>query len=433
LKKTCCLFLLIIALTLSSCGFATLPVIKGQDTFSDERVAITNEGDYFRVELDFSGGANHRQIAENYSEGILKVVPDFEMLVDSYLEEIFSNEDIYNEMLRRTDDLKLQLPQQFKDEIEGMASNFSGGTESVRGDEKISVDEFYMYNLFPDILRATQCSFVSVFGAKTSDGNTISGRNLDWFGGSHMEISRFPAVIFMKNDSNKICSIGFLGFMGILSGFNDQKVFAAILDSATGTAYTAQGRRSYAFDLRLALENEDTLTGVSDYMKDPAKLYTFNHIIALSDQKESKVLENNFSGSGPNDERVKRELRGDDSPLNNGISWGISDAVGSVNSFLLKGNYDNHTDNKYNTKRWKNMKKQLRSKGETVTVDELKDVISYGKGSPGTFNDSGHLYNRLTNQSIIFQPATLSLEIFFHPKDKMWADIPTYQKIQVKW
>jgi hypothetical protein len=422
-----------ILLLSSSCGNSINPVVKGQDSFSDENVVITNEGEYFRVELDFSGGASHRQIGKDYGKGILKMVPDYEKLVDSYLKEIYNSQEVYDNLLDRTEDLKTQLPQQFIDEIEGMASNFTGGDKNVRGDGKLSVDEFYMYNLFPDILRASQCCFVSVYGSKTSDGKTITGRNLDWYGGANMEISRFAAVTFMKNDSNNVCSIGFLGFMGIITGFNDQKVFAAILDSLTGTAYTAQGRLSYGFDLRLALENKNTLQEVADYMKDPKKLYTCNHIIALSDPKESKVLENNFSGTGPDDERVKRELRTDSSELNDGITWGISDAIGSVNSFILKGNYDNHTDNKYNTKRWKNMKKQLISKGDKVTVDELRDVISYGKGSPGTFNDSGHLYNRLTNQSIVFQPDSFSLEIFFHPKDQRWADVPTYHKIPVKW
>ena len=432
-KKLCCMFMIIISLLLSACGEATLPVIKGQDTYSAENVKIINEGDYFRVELDFSNSSNHRQIGKAYSEGILKMVPDFEMLVDTYLEEIFSNQDTYDEMLRRVEDLKPQIPQQFKDEIEGMASNFSGESQNVRGDDKVSIDEFYMYNLFPDILRATQCSFVSVFGRRSSRRNTISGRNLDWYGGSQMQISRFQAVTFINNSSSRICSVGYLGFMGILTGFNDKKVFAAILDSESGSVYTSQGRISYVFDLRLALENEKTLTGVADYMKAPAKLYTFNHIVALSDPDESKVLENNFSGSGPDDERVKRELRSDSSALNKGITWGIPNAVGSVNSFVLKGNRDNHTDNKYNTKRWNNMREQLQAKGDSVTLDELKDVISFGKGSPGTFNDSGHLYNRLTNQSIIFEPATFLLEISFHPKTKMWANAPTYHKVAINW
>jgi hypothetical protein len=52
-----------------------------------------------------------------------------------------------------------------------------------------------------------------------------------------------------------------------------------------------------------------------------------------------------------------------------------------------------------------------------VTREELKEVAAYDDGVPGTFADSGDLYNRMTLHLVIFEPETFSLEIFFHPRN----------------
>ncbi|HEX2925662.1 MAG TPA: C45 family peptidase [Ruminiclostridium sp.] len=422
----------LILLLFFQCGCGTeVPAVVGEKAYQEKGVTITDKGNYYDVVLDYSSGLTHRQMGEAFARGILRVIPDYEYLVDSYIAENLPKSE-YPYSFFRVDDIKPQLNKDYVDEIEGMASVFSGGRNNVWNDKKVSIDEFYIFNLFTDIVRNTECSVVSVFKSRSETGKTITGRNLDWYGGSINQLPKIQAVITYKYPDKKVCSIGYMGYLGIITGFNDSKVFAAILDSQSGAAFNSVGKRSYPLDIRFALESKKTMYEAIDFMKDPQKNYTFNHVIALSDPDESVMLENNFSGVGTEDRRVKRDVRKSDSKLNKGVTWGIQDAIGSVNSFILKGNYDNHKPNKYNTKRWDNMKKQLLAKGSKVTPEEVKEIMSYDKGSPGTFSESGDLYNKMTLQMVVFQPDSLSLEVFFRPRDsRRNPDSPVFEKVDV--
>lgn len=423
--------LLLILMVFQTACTQEITVTKGSPVYKGDGVTITDEGNYFNVGLDFTKGLSHRQIGKEFAKGILSVVPDYEALVDSYIaENLFKSQ--YNETFWRVDDIKTQIDKDYLEEIEGMSEVFSGGDKNVRGDNKISKDEFFLFNLFLDVIRATQCSFVSVFGSQSATGKTITGRILDWYGGNKNQLPRIQAVITMKNSTGRICSIGYLGFMGIITGFNDRKVFAAVQESTSGAAYSSAGKRSYPLDLRYALENTGDMEKTIEYMKDEKKQYAVNHLIVFSDPKESKVLENNFSGRGSGAGRLRRAVRTSESKLNKGVTWGIKDAVASVNSFILEGNTDNHTRTKYNTRRWKYIKDQLSGRQSKFSPEDIKKIMAYTKGSPRALVDTRYLYTKATLSATIFQPDTFALEVYFFPRNTLKVpDKPTFEKISV--
>ena len=425
---SCCLILLLLLQT--GCG-GDIPAIAGDASFQDKGVSIVNEGNYFSVEIDFTCGLTRKQLGEAYAKGILKMVPNYESLVDSYIGEILMNyENKY--AMYRVEDIKPQINKEYVEEIEGMASTFSGGSHNEFKDNKISKDEIFLFNLFTDVVRGTQCAYISVYGDRSENNKNIVARHLDWYGGSENQLPKIQAFITYKYTDKKVYSIGYLGYLGILTGFSDNKVFAGILDSATNAPYSSEGMRSYPLDLRFALENTKTIEEAAEFMQDPTKLYSYNHNIGFSDPDTSIILENNFSGNGADEQKVKRAIRTENSKLNNNVSWGINNSIAAVNSFVLYGNYDNHSRNKFNTKRWKNIKEQLQDKGPTVTFEELKQIACYNKGTPGTFSESGDIYNRMTLQMVIFQPETLQLEVFFRPKNiRKNPTNPVFEKITI--
>jgi len=404
---------------------------KGIDVYEETGVSIVNKGKYYDVVIDLDCGLSRMEIGRNYGIGILKVVPEYEALVDSYLQE-YMRDDQYEEYILRVQDIKPQIKEEYREEIEGIASVFSGGNENVLGDGKISCDEVYMFNLLPDISNSVQCSVVAVFGERSETGGTMIARNLDWLNGKYNQASYFQSVITYKQNNKMICSIGYLGYIGIITGINNDGIFTAILVGSTGAQYNSINKYSYTIDLRYALENCSGIYEIADYMKDSSRNYV-DHIIAIADSNSCIILENNTSGSrASNSQRPKREIREWDSVLRDNVTWGISDAIASVNSFLLDGTYDNHTRGSLNKKRWENLKKQLKSKGDKVTFEELKQVISYDAGTPGTMSDSGDLYNKMTQQSIVFRPEDFYLEIYFHPKEQ--RDVPknpTFEKVEI--
>jgi hypothetical protein len=446
MKKSLCVFLFGIIIGLSSCAKVEqtsvvlvhpeeetdkpCPTSCAVEATTGSDVSIIDKGRYYQVVLDYEHGGTPCQIGEAYGQAIIRAVPDFEKNVDSYLAEIacLNGSDAYCELIRRAQQLKQNIPQEYREEIEALAKAFSGGTTNQKGDGKLSVDEIYLMSLVPDVARAHQCSVLSVFGPRSTTGKTITGRVLDWPSGSNHQVEKLQAVIVIRNFEKSICLIGYVGLLGCISGFNNDHIFAAILDSPTGEPFSIENKRSYTFDLRYALENQNTLSKVAGFMADPKRNYTFNHLIVLSDAKRSGILENNISGKGKD---IRRALREDNSPLNNGIEWNFPNAVCAVNAFMLKGNHDNFTGVPSNVERWNNFKSELRDAGETVSAEQLKQIVSFYPGADPASSKGGNIYNCYTQQIIIYQPATDELEIFFRPRNGELPVRPVFEKVNV--
>lgn len=392
-------------------------------------VTITDNGGYYKICINMNKNITHKQAGMELGKKILARIPNYEALWDSYLFDIAGKTEVYAEFLRRVEEIRPALDQAYRDEIDGIASQLTGAGQNTMNDGKLSRDELYILNLFPDIGRSTQCSAFSVYGKRSEKGKMMTARILDWYAGSQNQLAKLQAVLVIKNKNKSICTIGYVGYMGVISGFNKKGVFGAILDSSTKMPFSITGRRSYTMDLRHALENARNTDEAANYLKNPEYKYTFGHLIFLSDKKASKVLENNISDTA----QCIRDVRTSSSVLNDGIEWGITDSVGTVNSFMLKGNFDNFTPNIINTARWASMKNQILSKGNKVNLAEMKEIISFNNGDgPGNQSD-GDLYNSRTQQIMIFEPANLHLEIFFRPIDGKLPNVPVFKKVRVNF
>lgn len=423
---------------LLSCSQARHAIAQGNVTVTDMKT-------HYDIVLDFERGATHRQIGEEFGEKIRTHIPQFEANLDSYIAENIGNWIIYKVMMHRVNQIKPQIPQDYRDEIEGIASRLSGG--STYGDGKISLNELYMFNLLGDIARMYKCSALAVFGDRSATGSTIVGRNFDWPDGKKKQLTQLQCVTTIKNFDKSTINVGCVGFQGAVSCFNSHGVFASVLDSPTGSKYTAKKKHSYLLDLRQALEENSSLEGVVNYMKDPSRPFTFNHLIMIGDRNMAAVLENNIDVS--KDGTSHRELRTVHSMMHPNATWDISDAIGSVNCFRLKGCTDNHLEpsdvmaakskkkdeasiSDINTGRWESMKSQLRLLGPRVNSDGIKKTLSfYHPESRGNIY-KGDLYNSFTMESIVFEPASFSLSVAFRPRNGQLPSSLQFENIPVR-
>lgn len=391
---------------------------------SAETAVLADKGTHYEVVLTFEKGVTHRQVGEAYGRAILKTLPDFEAIVDSYLSEIARNDDgTYREFLRRTAAIRPQVPAEYRQEIEGLASRFSGKSANVRGDGKISVDEAFFLNLIPDVARGCQCNALAVYGPRSKTKDTLVERTLDWKDGSTHQAARLQAVVTIRHGRESVCLVGYLGFLGVVSGFNSHGLFAAILDSPTGRPYAAEGRHSYPMDLRRALESGKAMTDVAAAMTAPANHYTFSHLIFLADPAGAGVIENDVSGH--------RRLRRENSPTTGQLPWNIPHSLAAVNCFLIKGCTDNSHMYGINRPRWDSFKRELQAKGPVVDLAGLKQVAAFHTGATPGKQPNGDLYNSMTQQIIVFRPATRHLEVFFRPKKGPLPAVPTFENITV--
>ncbi len=406
-------------------------ISSGSQSFAASKGAVTiaDKGTHFEVQQDYTQSTSHFEMGELLYEQILISIPDYENLIDSYLAELFPSPEIYAFVLSRVDDIKPQIPVRYRDEIDGMCSKASG-TEAVAGDGKLSADEIYLMQLLPDVARTTECSGISVYGSRSASGSLMTARILDWYEGSKNQLAQIQSVTTVKYGTKSLCMIGYLGFVGILTAFNSDGVFTAILDSPSEYPYSSANKHSYINDIRFALENYGTVADEASFLSGTERKYTYNHLVLLSDKNTAGVLENNFSGTGSN---VRRALRTDSSSLNPGITWGFNNAVAAVNSFLLSGNLDNHTPFSNNTARWESFINEMQRCGDDITIDELKQIVSHvNNNGPATPSDSD-LYNLNTQQIIIFQPSDFHLEVSFRPKQGSLPKTPVFETIPVNF
>lgn len=418
-----------------------LPVV------AQDHVTINDRGSHYDVVLDFESGASHRQVGEEYGEKLRTLAPDFEQQLDSYLAENCANWLIHKVVMYRIGQVKKNVPQEYRDEIEGIASRLSGGKNDKLGDGKISENELYLFNLLGDVARLYQCCAVSVYGDGSATGSTIVGRNFDWPDGKKAQLAKLQSVLTIKNGTKSTVNVSCLGFQGAVTAFNRYGVFAAVLDSPTGAKYSPRKKRSYLLDLRQALENSQTLDGVADWMKDPEKKYAVNHLIILADKNASAVLENNVSNKAGGKRGVgMRALRTPTSQLHPGVEWNLPNAIGCVNCFQLADSDDNRIDpwdvkdskkkksrdkpvRQANLYRWQSLRQQLAAHGPRVTRDGIKATLSFYHPESRGDMYKGDLYNWYTIQSTVFEPATLHLEAAFRPRDGKMPAKPKFEPI----
>lgn len=385
-------------------------VLHSQADTGDKRPGIVNinwNGTFTEVTMDFRD-STHKEMWSLYIEKLLKVFPNLEADYDAWFVRSMDRKT-YRDRLHKLQYLKPQVPKEYQDEIEGMASNFSGGTDNIRGDGKLSIDELYYINLYIDIIMTGGCSVISVFGPSSVTGRNMVVRLADWYPRTD------NAVFIIRNGDKSIVNIGRL-LRSITAGtaFNDEGVFAALLASETSLSadFESKSYSSVMIDIRYALENFSTLEEIAKYLS--SREYTFSHQVFLADSKTGKVLENKLNDGGI------RALRGASSKLGENIDWEFDNAVAAVNTFFLEENYrKSGTD-----PRWTNIRHELACKlrksehGEVgkVTLNELKEIATfYNRGEGGDYPGLtiGDIYNSMTQHIVLFEPGTFHLEVFF--------------------
>jgi hypothetical protein len=472
--------------------FAFLALLSFADTiFANPWVNTTYQGEYvsinkvklvhssgyfYKVDIDFpqtNTPANiHYLVGKELGEGILTVYPNYEESLSLYLRQIVFSlnlKGVYlSDLIERVNHIKSRVPQEYIDEIEGIASNFSGvkdGSSDMliqwwgSSEDKLTLNEFMIFNFIGSIAHPTGGSGISVYGDRSATGDTIFGCNFDYFegltglSGYLGKISSTHAVYTYRNGNKSICSIGFLGLVGVKSGFNKQGLFVAALNSSTGGAYNNDsfiGKNDFLMDFRYALENFNDIDSLTNYLVDDEQSYTWNHIAFVSDKQTSKIVENNVSRPDGGSHRATRttpEIAPYNSNLRDDVEWEFSDAICSVNSFLLDGSYDNHSTREDNLFRWNNYREQLEVKtntvsGEedvnTVSFQEIKDIISFidnddpeGDIYKGTQNDEPVAWG--TVQGLVYNPVTQQLEVYFQPVplNGGQSDTPTFEPIEI--
>jgi hypothetical protein len=360
-----------------------------------------------------------------------------------------------------------QLDQAYRDEIEGMAENFS----DTGYDSDDILDHTYLaytISLLPDVVRPFACNAFGVDGSHSTTGKSILYRTLEWDGGTSNQLNKMHAVVKFVNGARTFYSIGYLGIFSVISGINRSKIYAAILDASTLIHYgSPANQRSYLYDLRYCLETMTSVDTIANYMSNldghipPTENggispYAYNHLIFMGDATKALVVENFVANQNSTDYPKNQAIRASSDPtklslLITNYDYWYHNAGGSdgylpvVNGYLKDVNLTPHNyfDNMiplytFNFLRILAIKQRFIEKGGHVGtpfgVDDVKDIIIRSNTTKNPDTDDmgdctrpgdymwGDVYNTDTQQVMIFQPdlgtdglGIMKFQIFFAP------------------
>ena len=334
---------------------------------------------YYDVTLDYEKG-DRASVGKAYGTLIRERMPDYIDVMEPYIYENIrmAYGGNYTEAAVETREKVLfeSWRQEYREEISAFAEAISGGVHGIAEDGKLSYEEAVLAQMIPDALRPTCCSAFSLWGSKTSTGDRITLRNLEWNLGSDNQMGKIHAVTHMKNGDRSLTAISALGLLDIISGINDNGVFAAILDvgSVQDEAYVCEGKKCYTMDLRFALEECSTARDLGEFMVRESGNYTWCHNLIITDSNDSFCAEDCVSqvvesGYG------KSVLRDCNTPILKGLSWDSRDSLCVVNSFASEGNQDGFSGSNSNIIRFAKYNEWVKAK-DKFSPKDVKELIT---------------------------------------------------------
>ncbi len=334
---------------------------------------------YYDVTLDYEKG-DRASVGKAYGTLIRERMPDYIDVMEPYIYENIrmAYGGNYTEAAVETREKVLfeSWRQEYREEISAFAEAISGGVHGIAEDGKLSYEEAVLAQMIPDALRPTCCSALSLWGSKTSTGDRITLRNLEWNLGSDNQMGKIHAVTHMKNGDRSLTAISALGLLDIISGINDNGVFAAILDvgSVQDEAYVCEGKKCYTMDLRFALEECSTARDLGELMVSESGNYTWCHNLIITDSNDSFCAEDCVSqvvesGYG------KSVLRDCNTPILKGLSWDSRDSLCVVNSFASEGNQDGFSGSNSNIIRFAKYNEWVKAK-DKFSPKDVKELIT---------------------------------------------------------
>lgn len=119
------------------------------------------------------------------------------------------------------------------------------------------ITDLWVINTIPDWAGAG-CSGVGLWGSCTENGQTLIGRNLDFFVDPNGYLNQLYVMIIFRGNNNRydIVSFALPGYIGIISGFNTKGVWVQI-DMSNGGVIDKKQRNGICLANRRFLESND--------------------------------------------------------------------------------------------------------------------------------------------------------------------------------
>jgi len=152
---------------------------------------------------------------------------------------------------------------------------------------RIPLKTLQRIHALPD-LTSVACASSAVAGPATQDGRLIQIRNLDWAIGSNVQ--RYAAlIVYEPTGKRPFVSIGWLGFIGVLSGISRSGISVAQIGAETQDSNL--GGLPMPFLLRRVLEESDDLKQAVKIIETGPRTVGYNYLVADAKARSAVALE----------------------------------------------------------------------------------------------------------------------------------------------
>lgn len=137
-------------------------------------------------------------------------------------------------------------------------------------------------------LMATTCASFAAFGKATQGGRLIQVRNLDW--AIQSDVQRYAAIfVYHPREKHSFVSIGWLGFIGVISGIGEGGISVGEIGAKTQDA-SLEGI-PMPFLLKEVLEESDDLREAVSIVQTASRTGGYNYLFADASRAQAVALE----------------------------------------------------------------------------------------------------------------------------------------------
>ncbi|MEM9142569.1 MAG: C45 family peptidase, partial [Bacteroidota bacterium] len=245
------------------------------------------------------------------------------------------------------------------------------------------------------------CSSFAAWGDKTEDGQLIIGRNFDFYVGD--EFARNKIIAFVKPEQgHNFMSVSWGGFIGVLSGMNDQGLTVTINAGKSNFPLVAK--------TPISLVTREILQYAS----------TIEEAIAIAKKREVFVSESILIGSAKDKQATIIEV----SPKN----FGVYEVPNSANELICSNHFQSaayaqdkknqdHISESHSQYRFNRMEELLekpRKVNPEIAVDILRNTQGLDNAEIGYGNEKA-LNQLLAHHGIVFKPGELMVWVSSNP------------------
>jgi hypothetical protein len=325
--------------------------------------------------------------------------PDIERRYDAHLATLLTP-SLYAKLQREIlPKLLQQLEPAYQEELKGVAAAWSLTPTNQLGDGLLSLSEFQLVNLLPDVGLFPDGIGFGVFDKTSVDNTPIIGRNLDWSKSS--ELRSLHAITVYQSNNTAVVNVGFAGIISILTGFNHHGLFLSYYKAEPYSPYQrtphlSHDTHSSVFDLRKILETRQSNQQAARYLSEQS--YPYRHSILMADKNNIQVLEYHSGGIA--------KIRRWNSPTKANKQWNKRQQIAVIGCHILANLPNNCRDAKEGY-HWMRLR-QLAVFNSTNPANtyEITDILL------DTKNHLFEIFNAQTLQSMVYQPKNGNLYLY---------------------